>query len=93
MDDFARAFHHADTVHITDIYAASEAPIPGVTSKALVEKLRAYGHKGARYVGSLDEGADSVADMAKSGDAIVTLGAGSVSQSGERILKKLRSAA
>ena len=93
MDDFARAFHHADTVHITDIYAASEAPIPGVTSEVLVERLRAYGHKGARYVGSLEAGVDSVADVAKNGDAIVTLGAGSVSAYGERILQKLRSAA
>jgi UDP-N-acetylmuramate--alanine ligase len=93
MDDFARAFHQADTVHVTDIYAASEAPIPGVTSEVLVERLRAYGHKGAHYVGSLDAGAQSVTDAAVAGDAIVTLGAGSVSQSGERILEKLRSAA
>ncbi|MEQ1947441.1 MAG: UDP-N-acetylmuramate--L-alanine ligase [Bryobacteraceae bacterium] len=93
MDDFARAFHQADTVHIADIYAASEAPIPGVTSEALVERLRAYGHKGARYVGSLEAGVDSVAEVASAGDAIVTLGAGSVSACGERILQKLRNAA
>src|SRR5205085_11245602 len=42
MDDFARAFHQADTVHVTDIYAASEAPIEGVTSQALIEQVRAF---------------------------------------------------
>ena len=36
MDDFARAFHQADSVHVMDIYAASEAPIEGVTSEMLV---------------------------------------------------------
>src|ERR1700722_6199002 len=36
MDDFARAFHQADTVHVMDIYAASEEPIEGVTAEALV---------------------------------------------------------
>ena len=39
MDDFARAFHQADTVHVMDIYAASEAPIEGVTAEALVERI------------------------------------------------------
>ena len=52
MDDFARAFHQADSVHVTDIYAASEAPIAGVTAQALVEKLNAFGHRGASYAGS-----------------------------------------
>ena len=51
MDDFARAFHQADSVHVMDIYAASEAPIEGVTAEALAERMRAFGHRGAHYVG------------------------------------------
>ena len=90
MDDFARAFHQADTVHVTDIYAASERPIEGVTSEALVEKLAAYGHRGARYAGSLEQGIEAVLAAAESGDVIVTLGAGSVSQTGDRILARLK---
>lgn len=90
LDDFARAFHQADTVHVTDIYAASERPIEGVTSEALVEKLSAYGHRGARYAGSLDQGMTSVLNAAQSGDVIVTLGAGSVSQAGDRILARIQ---
>ncbi len=93
MDDFARAFHQADTVHVTDIYAASEAPIAGVTSEALVARMHDFGHRGGRYVGSMESGIESVVSVAASGDAVVTLGAGSVSLAGEQILVKLRSAA
>ena len=91
MDDFARAFHQADTVHVIDIYAASELPIEGVSSQALTERLQTFGHRGAVYAGSMDAGIESVLKAAESGDAIVTLGAGSVSQAGDRIVEKLRS--
>jgi UDP-N-acetylmuramate--alanine ligase len=90
MDDFARAFHQADTVHVMDIYAASEEPIEGVTAEALAARIRAFGHKGAHYVGSMERGIESVAKEAHPGDAIVTLGAGSVSQAGEEILSRLK---
>ena len=90
MDDFAQSFHQADTVHVTDIYAASEAPIAGVTSEALVDRLRAFGHRGASYSPSMQQGIESVAAAASSGDAIVTLGAGSVSQAADEILTCLR---
>jgi UDP-N-acetylmuramate--alanine ligase len=89
MEDFARSFHQANTVHVADIYGASETPIDGVTSEALVEKLRAFGHRGAFYVGSLERGISSVIAAASPGDAIVTLGAGSVSQAGDQILAQL----
>jgi UDP-N-acetylmuramate--alanine ligase len=89
MDDFARAFHQADTVHVVDIYPASERPIEGVTSQVLAERLAAYGHRGACYAGSLEQGIDSVLTAASPGDMIVTLGAGSVSQSADRILARL----
>jgi UDP-N-acetylmuramate--alanine ligase len=90
MDDFARSFHQADSVFLMDIYAASEPPIEGVTSQALVERLEAFGHRNAHYVGSMDAGISAVVAAANEGDAIVTLGAGSVSQAGERILEELR---
>jgi UDP-N-acetylmuramate--alanine ligase len=90
MDDFARAFHQADTVHVMDIYAASEEPIDGVTAEALASRIRAFGHRGAHYVSSMDRGIASVTAVAQPGDAIVTLGAGSVSQACEGILSGLR---
>jgi len=91
MDDFARSFHQADSVFVTDIYAASEAPLDGVTSQALVEKLQAFGHRGATYAGSVEQGIAAVIAAAAPGDAIVTLGAGSVSQAAGEILARLRS--
>src|SRR5215211_5949841 len=55
MDEFARSFNNADVLMVTDVYAASEQPIEGVSGEALVEAVRRFGHKDARYVGSVDE--------------------------------------
>jgi UDP-N-acetylmuramate--alanine ligase len=90
MDDFAQAFHAAGHVYVLDIYAASEPPIPGVTAEALARRLRDFGHRGVEYVGSMDAGIEAVAAAAQAGDVVVTLGAGNVSQAGERILKRLQ---
>ena len=49
FDDFARAFNLADVVLILDIYPAGEAPIEGITTPALVEKIKSFGHKNAIY--------------------------------------------
>jgi UDP-N-acetylmuramate--alanine ligase len=91
MDDFAQSFHQADTVHVTEIYAASETPIAGVTAEALVSKLHAFGHRGAVCARSMEQGIQAVLAAAGPGDAIVTLGAGSVSQAADEILTCLRS--
>lgn len=89
MDEFARAFPQADTVHVLDIYAASENPIEGITSQALVDRMRGYGHRGAHYSSNMPEGIAAVSAAAQSGDAIITLGAGSVSQAAGSILEQL----
>ncbi len=60
MDEFARAFHQADSVFVMDIYAASEKPIEGVTAEALVERIRQFGHRGAEYVGTMDRGIEAM---------------------------------
>jgi UDP-N-acetylmuramate--alanine ligase len=90
MDEFARAFHQADSVFVMDIYAASEKPIEGVTAEALVERIRQFGHRGVEYVGTMDRGIDAVIAAAQEGDLVLTLGAGSVSQAGDRILARLK---
>ena len=90
MDDFARAFMQADRVFILDIYAASEKPIEGVTAEALAERTRQFGHRSAEYAPSLESGAEAIAATAEDGDLIITLGAGSVSQTAEMILERLR---
>jgi len=89
MDDFARAFHQADRVLVLDIYGASEKPIAGVTAEALVERMRAFGHRGAEYAGSNAAGVEMIVEGVEPGDMILTLGAGSVSQLADKILERL----
>jgi UDP-N-acetylmuramate--alanine ligase len=93
MDDFAGAFNQADSLYLLDIYAASEPAIEGVNAQALVEKITSFGHRSAHYMPTMDEGIAAIASAAAPGDLIVTLGAGSVSQAGEKILDKLRGGA
>jgi UDP-N-acetylmuramate--alanine ligase len=90
LDEFARSFHQADAVYLMDIYAASEPPIAGVSSEVLVERLQDFGHRGARYCGSMESAVAAVVEAAAPGDVIVTMGAGSVWQAGEKILARLR---
>jgi UDP-N-acetylmuramate--alanine ligase len=90
MEEFAGAFNQADSLFVMDIYAASEKPIPGVTAESLVERIRQFGHRGAEYVGSMDRGVAALANVVEDGDAVLTLGAGSVWQAGDKLLEKLR---
>jgi UDP-N-acetylmuramate--alanine ligase len=90
MDDFARAFHKADTVLVLDIYAASEKPIEGVTAEALVERIRQFGHRSAEYAGTIGRGVDMILRMVQPGDLVLTLGAGNVWQAGDAVLAALR---
>jgi UDP-N-acetylmuramate--alanine ligase len=89
MTEFAQSFHIADQVFVTDIYAASEPPIEGVTAGALSARMIEFGHRGVEYVRTLEAGEEAIAGAAREGDLILTLGAGNVSQAGERILRAL----
>jgi UDP-N-acetylmuramate--alanine ligase len=83
---FATAFDEADSVQVLDIYAASEDPIEGVTAKALVA---AIGRGGVEYADSFEEAATRTAARAQNGDAILTLGAGSVSHVAGMVVERL----
>jgi UDP-N-acetylmuramate--alanine ligase len=89
LDEFARAFDQADRVVLIDIYAASEKPIAGVTSEALAARMLQFGHRGAEYAGEGSNGVEMIVANAEPGDMILTLGAGSVSQLGDKILEAL----
>ncbi len=93
LEEFGTAFHEADNVYLLDIYAASEPSLEGVTGSALTEKIQSYGHRSAHFTPGMAQGIDEVVAAAQPGDLIVTLGAGSVSQAGDKILEKLRGAA
>lgn len=87
-DDFARSFYDADVVLLTDIYAASEEPIAGVTAQALAEEIERFGHRNVRYVGSVEQGVQTLLDVRQPGDLVLTLGAGNVWRAGEEFLAK-----
>jgi UDP-N-acetylmuramate--alanine ligase len=90
MEEFARSFNNADTLFVTDIYAASEDPIEGVTAEALTGAIKRFGHKDVRYVGPLESAATMIRDHVKPGDLVVTLGAGTVSRVSDQLLSLLR---
>jgi len=87
-DEFETAFGYADTLQLLDIYAASEEPIPGVTAEGLAERITSSGTQ-AEYVTSFADAASHAASNAKSGDLVLTLGAGSVYQIGALVLEEL----
>ena len=86
MAEFAAAFTDADSVEILDIYAASEEPIPGITGEALAAKI--HGTR-AHYAASVADAVAALAGRAKPGDALMTLGAGSVSGMAALVLEAL----
>ena len=61
-----------------------------MSGQGIVERLRAYGHRSAEYAGTMDRAVEAVLAEAREGDLIITLGAGSVWQAGDRILERLR---
>jgi UDP-N-acetylmuramate--alanine ligase len=88
-EEFARSFYDADVVLLADIYAASEDPIPGITSQALVEEIEKFGHRNVRYIGGIEHGKEALLDAAQPGDLVMTLGAGSVWRAGEDFLEAM----
>ena len=80
MEDFQAAFNDADVVYAAPVYPAGEAPIEGVDSDALVEGIKARGHRSAHTVAGADALANVLADSARPGDMVVCLGAGDITK-------------
>jgi UDP-N-acetylmuramate--alanine ligase len=89
MDDFALSFGAADRLYLMDIYAASEAPIEGIDSETLLKKIRNVGSVKADHISDRKELVRTVVSELKSGDVVLTLGAGNVYKIGEEILNSL----
>jgi UDP-N-acetylmuramate--alanine ligase len=77
-EEFSRAFNQADIVVTTEIYAAGEAPIEGITGERLAEAISAAGHKNVVYTSTMQAGMEYMLREARPGDAVMTIGAGSV---------------
>jgi UDP-N-acetylmuramate--alanine ligase len=78
MDEFATALAPADEVVLTDIYAASEDPIPGVTLEALAAAVNARRTAPVHVVPNVADVAAALAALARAGDLVLTMGAGTI---------------
>ncbi|MFM5923727.1 MAG: UDP-N-acetylmuramate--L-alanine ligase [Novosphingobium sp.] len=80
MEDFQAAFNDADVVYAAPVYPAGEAPIAGIDSDALVEGIKARGHRSAHTIAGADALAAVLAGSAQPGDMVVCLGAGDITK-------------
>ena len=89
LPDFAAALATADEVVLTDIYAASESPIPGVTVEALADAVSRRRATPVVVVKTLAAIPAAVADLARRGDLVITLGAGSIGSVPAALMREL----
>jgi UDP-N-acetylmuramate--alanine ligase len=89
LHEFGIALSEADEVVLTDIYAAGEPAIDGVTIEAVADAVRAAGHCPVHVAKNLESLPAAVSALARSGDLVITLGAGSIGTIGARILAEL----
>jgi UDP-N-acetylmuramate--alanine ligase len=88
--DLGESLRGADLVLVTDVYAAGEDPIPGVTGKLLVDALaEAAPGKRVVYLPRRAEVASHLAALVRPGDLVLTLGAGDITMVGEETLERL----
>jgi UDP-N-acetylmuramate--alanine ligase len=92
FDDLASAFNAADVLFLTDVYAAGEAPIAGADSAHLAEAMRERGHRDVTYVPAQATLVQKVLPRLQTGDVVITLGAGSITQVGPQLLAALEQA-
>jgi UDP-N-acetylmuramate--L-alanine ligase/UDP-N-acetylenolpyruvoylglucosamine reductase len=89
-DEFGKAFALADHVFVSDIYPASEKPIPGISGQTIVDAMLAGGHKSATFVPEIPHIHEAAASVAEDGDLILSLGAGNIHEAGQRLAQDLK---
>jgi UDP-N-acetylmuramate--alanine ligase len=89
MEAFGPALRGADEIVLADIYAAGEEPIAGVTVERLAEAIRAGSGRAVHVARTLDDVVSTVLRIVRPGDAVVTLGAGSIGTLPKRLTKAL----
>jgi UDP-N-acetylmuramate--alanine ligase len=87
--EFVHAFDQADALFMTEIYAAGEPPIPGVSGQHLAESVRAAGHPSVTWVERRDGLVEKVLPTLQPGDLVITLGAGDIWKTGLELLERL----
>jgi UDP-N-acetylmuramate--alanine ligase len=89
FDEFLISFDNADRLVLTDIYSAGEEPMDGVSAKSLYQAIKQRGHLDVAYV-EKDEIVARLLPQLKSGDIVLTLGAGDIYKVGEKLVQELQ---
>ncbi len=87
--EFAAAFLESDVLVVTDIFAAREEPVEGVSGETVVQSARDLGHKNVHYVPHLENLIDELNTITKAGDMVITIGAGSIWRYNEKFYQSL----
>ncbi|MBB3461881.1 UDP-N-acetylmuramate--L-alanine ligase [Rhizobium sp. BK377] len=90
FEEFAACFNDADSIFIAPVYAAGEEAIEGADSESLVSRIKSGGHRDARFLPSAEALPQMVAEIAKPGDFVVLLGAGSITYWAAALPKQLQ---
>ncbi|MDY7033470.1 MAG: UDP-N-acetylmuramate--L-alanine ligase [Thermodesulfobacteriota bacterium] len=89
-EDFLVAFYQADILIVTEIYPASEDPLPGIDAKTLSDGIKEHGHKNVSFISDKGKIASHLMDILEEGDMILTLGAGDVYKVGDALIDTLK---
>ncbi len=89
MEEFSACFNDADSIMIAPVYSAGEEPIEGADAQSLVSRIKAGGHRDARFLPSPDGLAEIVSGLANPGDFVVLLGAGNITAWAASLPKEL----
>jgi UDP-N-acetylmuramate--alanine ligase len=90
-EEFGKSFLLSDVLIVTDVYPAREEPIQGVTGELIVGAAKRFGHKDVHYVPEKKQIPSYLQSIVKTGDIVITMGAGDIWKSGEEFLKMIRS--
>jgi UDP-N-acetylmuramate--L-alanine ligase/UDP-N-acetylenolpyruvoylglucosamine reductase len=89
-DDFGKVLQAADKVFVTDVYPASETPVPGVSGQTIVDAMKVHGEVPAKFLTDIHTAHHIVGNALEPGDLLITLGAGNVHEIGTRICNDLK---
>ena len=89
LPEFSSCFDQADLLFLAPIYAAGEDPIPGVSEGSIADAVKARGRSEVTVLADIDDAARAVRPHLRSGDLVITLGAGNVTRLGDAILREL----
>lgn len=89
LRDFFTAFYQADLLVVTEVYAAGEPVIPGVSGRQIAEGAVEHGHRGVTFLAEKEAVPEFVLSVLQPGDLLITMGAGDIWHVGEEILRRL----